>query len=419
MMRRKLSGSRSIRRCTIALALALATLPGCSRWLARWVISEERLELAEPENAAHSFQTMSELFPTRTVARAGPVHAFERAPRPLGDVLYDLDGATRSIDDFLERSRTAGIVVLHDGRLVFERYGLGADAGTRFTSWSVAKSFTATLVGLALGEGLIESLDDPLVRYVPQLAGSAYDGVTIEQALQMSSGVAFSEVYDDESTDVIEFMGYTMLANRVPANEYMIRFPRAAEPGSVFNYSTGETQVLGWLVREVTGRPLAQYLSETVWSRIGMEHDASWILDREGAAGMEMAGCCLNAALRDYARFGQLMLQDGMWRTADGEPVRVLPEGWVRAATVPDSPQVDFGRLFPGSDQGYQYQWWALGGPDGAYSAEGVYGQFVYVNPAHRVVIAKASAWPVAWDEQHERETWAAFDAIVAELGRR
>jgi CubicO group peptidase (beta-lactamase class C family) len=384
---------------------------GCQQCLAPVFVSEERLKLSDPDRAAHNFQSMSEIFPTRTVSRHGRIHHFEREERPLGEVAYDFGGEYRTIRDFFARNRTAGIVVLHGGTLVFEHYRLGADETTRFTSWSVAKSFTSTLVGLAIGDGVIASVDEPLVKYLPGLEGSGYDGVTIKQALQMSSGVGFSEEYGDEASDIVDFMGYTMFANLEPANQFMTRYARVAEPGSVFNYSTGETQVLGWLVTEVTGKPLAHYLSERIWSRLGMEHDATWILDREGREGMEMAGCCLNAALRDYARFGQLFLQDGWW---EGE--RILPEGWVAEATVPDSPQVDYGALFPNSTTGYQFQWWALTGPDRAYSAEGVHGQFIFVNPAHDVVIAMTSAWPVAWEDNSWEEVMAAFKAIVHAL---
>lgn len=380
---------------------------GCQQCLAPLFVSDERLKLSEPDRAAHNFQSMSEIFPTRTVSRRGPIRHFERAERPLGGIAYEFDGENRTIDEFFERNRTAGMVVLHRGTLVFERYGLGADETTRFTSWSVAKSFTSTLVGLAIGDGVIASVDDPLVKYVPDLEGSGYDSVTIKQALQMSSGVGFSEMYG-ETSDVTDFMGYTMYANLEPANQFMTRYAREAEPGSVFNYSTGEAQVLGWLVTEVTGKPLAHYLSEKIWSRLGMEHDATWILDREGREGMEMTGCCLNAALRDYARFGQLFLQDGSW---EGE--RILPESWVAEATVPDSPQVDYGELFPNSTMGYQFQWWALSRPEGAYSAMGVHGQFIFVNPAHDIVIAMASAWPVAWNDNSLEEVMAAFKAII------
>jgi CubicO group peptidase (beta-lactamase class C family) len=384
---------------------------GCQQCLAPIFVSEERLKLSEPDRAAHSFQSMSELFPTRTVARAGPIHHFDRDERPLGGVGYEFDGESRTIDEFFQRNRTAGIVVLHHGTLVFEHYGLGAADTTRFTSWSVAKSFTSTLVGLAIGDGLVDSVDDPLVEYVPGLEGSGYDGVTIKQALQMSSGVGFSELYG-ETSDITDFVGYTMFANLEPVNEFTTRYQRVAEPGSAFNYSTAETQVLGWLVNEVTGKPLAHYLSEKIWSRLGMEHDATWILDREGREGMEMAGCCLNAALRDYARFGQLFLQDGWW-----EGQQILPEGWVTEATVPDSPQVDYGELFPNSRTGYQFQWWAISKSDRAYSAEGVHGQFIFVNPAHDVVIAMTSAWPVAWDDDSWGEVMAAFGAIIRALG--
>lgn len=372
-------------------------------------VSEARRALVDPDRTAWNFQHMAELFPTRTISRRGPVSAFERDDQPLGGVRYVVDGAAHTVDEFLARSRTAGIVVLHRGRLVFERYRLGAGPATRFTSWSVAKSFVSTLVGVALSEGRIASVDDPIVRYVPELAGTGYDGVTLAQALQMSSGVAFSEVYSDPDSDVVTFISQSMLANQVPANEIMKRFPRAAEPGTVFNYSTGETQVLGWALREATGVPLATYLERTLWSRLGMEHDATWVLDREGAEGVEMAGCCLNAALRDWARFGELMLDDGVWR---GE--RVLPAGWVAEATVPDPAQDR--RLSSPTGSGYGYQWWSLPGPGHAFSAEGVFGQFIYVDPARRVVIAKASAWPDAWSADQESENWAAFRAIAEAL---
>jgi CubicO group peptidase (beta-lactamase class C family) len=373
--------------------------------------TDARRTLVEPGHTTWNFQHMSELFPTRTVSRSGPVHVLERRLQPLGGVRYEFDGAERTIEEFLERSRTAGIVVLAGGDLVFERYRLGADPSTRFTSWSVAKSFVATLVGIARAEGKIASLRDPIVRYLPELTGTAWDGVSIEHALQMSSGVRFSEVYTDDESDVVSFVGLSMLTNQMPANEVVKSYPRAAEPGTVYNYSTVETQVLGWLLREATGMPVSRYLEERLWSRLGMEHDATWIVDRNGPDGMEMAGCCLNAALRDWARFGQLHAQDGVWR---GE--RVLAEGWVAEATVPGAPRLAHGAVEPPSPAGYQYQWWSLPGHDRAFSAQGVFGQFIYVNPARGVVIAKASVWPEAWNVEYELETWAAFGAIVRAL---
>jgi len=352
-----------------------------------------------PEWHRVGLRSMSEALPTRTVARGGPIAELPVAWRDLDGVTYEHDGAVYRFAEFLERNHTHGIVVLHGGSLVYERYLRGADEGSRFTSWSVAKSVTATLVGLALGEGRIRSLDDPLESYVPELRGTAYEGVTIEQALRMRSGVAFSEVYTTGGSDVAAFMRGSAIEQRAAADELAAGFPRGAEPGSVFNYNTAETQILGWLVRTVTGKSHAAYLSETLWRPLGMEHDATIVLDRPGPEGDELAGCCLNAALRDWARFGQLHLQDGLWR---GE--RLLPEGWVARATSP-----------AGDDEGYYgYQWWLFG--EGRYSAEGVYGQLIFVDPAHDLVVAKASFWPVAWDDALADEALAAFAAIGAHL---
>lgn len=392
----------------ILAILALAS--GCALLL-RAPTLQARSAAFEPENMAWSFRHMSELFPSRTVRRAGPVSALESVPTPLDAVVYQVGDEQRVFGEFFERNRTGGLVVLHRGRMVHERYAQGAGPETRFTSWSVAKSFVSTLVGLAVQEGAIESLDDPLERYVAELRGTAYEGVSVRQALQMSSGVEFSEVYAEGDSDVMTFMVDSLITNRKRANEVAAGFPRGRPPGTAFNYNTAETQILGWLVREATGRSPAVYLEEKLWSRLGMEHDATWLLDREGVNGdgMEMSGCCLNASLRDWARFGQLFLQDGIWQ---GE--RLLSKGWVSEATTPGAPHLAFGGVEPPSEAGYQYQWWSYS--DGSYAAEGVYGQWIWVDPGRQVVIAAASAWPDSWPDAYALEALSAFRAVAAQL---
>jgi CubicO group peptidase (beta-lactamase class C family) len=398
-----------MRRSLPLLGLLAALLSGC--FLLRVPVALERQRSWE-EDQTWTFQHMSELFPSRTIGRAGNVTRFERAPVALEGIRFELAGSEVGFEDFWKGNQTAGMVVLHRGRLVFERYDLGADETTRFTSWSVAKSFTSTLVGLALGDGKLASLDEPLGNHLPEVAGTGYDGVTIGQALQMSSGVRFSEEYDASGgSDVIDFMRNSLYLNRSPANSLAIDYPRAHAPGTVFNYNTAETQVLAWLVKRATGQNPADYLEQKLWRRLGMEHDASWLLDIEGKRGMEMGGCCLNMALRDQARFGQLFLQDGLW---EGE--RVLPEGWVARATVPSEDHLRWDAASPYAEHGYQYQWWSIG--TGAFSAEGVHGQFIYVDPAREVVIAKASSWAEAWTDEHGAMAFAAFDAIARHLTR-
>lgn len=397
-------------RQVLPLLLALSLL-GCGL-LDRASTLLTRRDAMEPEELTWSLQHMTELFPSRTVSRDGPIHDLPRAAATLEGLRFERDGETVGLDAFFEHNHSQGMVVLHRGKLVFERYAEGADPTTRFTSWSVAKSFTSTLVGLAVADGLIQSLDDRLERYIPDLDGSAYDGVTIRQALQMSSGVKFVELYTEGGSDVYDFMTSTLFTNQKRANDVAKSFASGAAPGTLFNYSTAETQILGWLVQSATGRSPAHYLQEKIWRRLGMEHDAAWLLDREGADGMEMAGCCLNMALRDWARFGQLMLQDGVW---EGE--RILPAGWVAEATRPAAEHLAPGKLYPGSPWGYQYQWWAL--PGGVFAAQGVYGQFIYVDPEHELVVAKASAWPDAWVDPLDAEVRAAFAAMAEQLDER
>jgi CubicO group peptidase (beta-lactamase class C family) len=339
-----------MRRSLPLLGFLGALLSGC--FLLRVPVALERQRSWE-EDQSWTFQHMSELFPSRTISRAGNVTRFERAAVALEALRFELAGSEVGFEEFWKGNETAGMVVLHRGRLVFERYDLGADETTRFTSWSVAKSFTSTLVGLALGDGKLASLDEPLDRYLPEVAGTGYEGVTIAQALQMSSGVRFSEEYDvSGGSDVVDFMTNSLYLSRSPANSLAIDYPRAHAPGTVFNYNTAETQVLAWLVERAMGQRPAEVLEQRLWRRLGMEHDASWLLDIEGKRGMEMGGCCLNMALRDQARFGQLFLQDGIW---EGE--RVLPEGWVVRATVPSEAHLRWDTPSPYAERGYQYQW--------------------------------------------------------------
>jgi CubicO group peptidase (beta-lactamase class C family) len=273
----------------------------------------------------------------------------------------------------------AGLLVLHDGRIRLERYALGYDSTKRWTSQSVSKSITSTLVGAALKDGYIKSLDDPVTRYIAGLRGSAYDSVSVRQLLTMTSGVRWSEVYADTASDVWRFYAERPPPGMTRTVSYMRKLPREAPPGTKWVYKTGETHLLGVLVSEATGRPLAQYLSEKIWAAYGMEHDAAWHIDPTGS---ELAGCCLHVALRDYARFGQFIL-DGA--RIDGR--EIVPDGYLDAAT---STQVT--TTIPG--RGYGYQWWTMGG--GRFAAIGIHGQLVHIDPARRLVIVMSSAWPDA-----------------------
>jgi len=287
------------------------------------------------------------------------------------------------IEAYMQSQRTAALIIVHDGKVRLERYGLDFAPEGRWTSFSVAKSFTSTLVGAAIKDGYIESIDDAVSNYIPDLRGSAYDDVTIRQLLTMTSGVKWNEDYGDPQSDVALFASHQPEPGVDATVSYMRQLESQAEPGTRWLYNTGETNLIGVLASSATGKTLSDYLSEKVWQPFGMEQDATWLL---GSTGHEISGCCIQAATRDSARFGLFMLGGGM---AGGE--QVLPDGWIEEAT---SAQADIGS--PG--RGYGYQWWTL--DDGAYMAQGIFGQGVFIDPSRKLVIASNGNWPQATDRQ-------------------
>ena len=319
-------------------------------------------------------------------------------PLPAGAPL-EIPGVER----YMAQQRTAGLVVVQDGKVRFERYGLGFGAQGRWTSFSVAKSFSSTLVGAAIQDGYIKSLDDKVSQYIPGLRGSAYDDVTVRQLLTMSSGVRWNEDYEDPKSDVAMFNGATPDPGLDATVSYMRRLPRAHLPGEVWHYNTGETNLIGVLVSSATGMPLSKYLQERIWHPAGMEARATWL---QGKTGHEIGGCCLQAATRDFARFGLFVLADGV---VDGR--RIVPEGWFAQAT---HKQRDIGE--PG--RGYGFQWWTY--DDGAVSAQGIFGQGIFIDPQRRLVIASNSSWPRAslGPERVAREAFYAQVRALIDAGK-
>ncbi|MCZ8172906.1 MAG: serine hydrolase domain-containing protein [Novosphingobium sp.] len=292
-------------------------------------------------------------------------------PLPAGQPL-EIPG----VDAYLAKQRAAGIVILQDGKVRFERYGLDFDASGRWTSFSVAKSFTSTLVGAAIQDGYIKSLDDKVSTYIPGLRGSAYDDVSVRQLLTMSSGVKWNEDYEDPNADVAKFNNAKPEAGMDATVSYMRKLPRAHPPGEVWHYNTGETNLIGVLVSSATKKPLAQYLQEKVWQPAGMEAEGTWLL---GQSGHEIAGCCIQAATRDFARFGLFVLANG--KVGDKQ---IVPADWFAQATTK---QKDIGR--PG--KGYGFQWWT--NDDGSVAAQGIFGQGIFIDPKRKLVIASNANW--------------------------
>ena len=350
-----------------------------------------------------SFTQMHQVYPSRIIARAGPVRQFQRAAADLSELRYRVAEQNLTLEDHFARQSVMGFLIIHQGKIVYETYLQGKTELDVFASWSMAKSVVSTLVGLAIEDGHIASVQDSTLRYVPQLEDSGYKDNSLEDLLQMTSGVEFIEDYED--TDSLEAAAWFagVVNGQLPYNKTILWFDkRVAPPGSRYYYASIEPQVIGWITRSAVGKDLSGYLSEKIWQKLGAEQSAYWMLDRPG--GMEISSCCISATLRDYGRLGQLFLDHGRI----GEE-QIIPRDWIRIATHPD-PQKPF--LHPGPDSerrsqlGYQYYWWLWPGEDRGFSAIGFGGQTIYVNPAKSLVIVQAAAWGAAdaaerWEETH------------------
>ena len=358
-----------------------------------------------PEMAVNTFRNIDRLFPTRTVPRSLTPMPLPPAAVPLRNVSFNDSGNFYDLVDYLYLNKVAALLVLKDGRVKLELYRFGNSEQTRWMSMSVAKSITSTLIGAAVKQGYIQSLSDNVTQYVPSLAGSAYEGVSIRDVLMMSSGVRWSETYTDPASDRRRLLEAQISQEPGSAMSVMKSLPRAAEPGTVNNYNTGETQVAAEILRGAVGRPLATYLSERVWSKFGMEAEANWWL--ESPDGIEIGGSGFSATLRDYGRFGLFILNGGF---AGGEAI--LPADWVREATTPKV-------LRGGTPLAYGYLWWTgktdASRRDGAFMARGIHGQTLYVNPVASVVIVAWGARPQPL-AGHIVDDWLFCDTVAEAL---
>ena len=360
-------------------ALGLVVVAGAAGWfsldketrgfLATVPTDRNLLFWSQPQRDA-AFRALDRL-PVLAKARVIRAGATPLALPPGPPLELPLDVAA-----YMAGQRSAALVVVHDGKLRLERHGLGFDGEGRWTSFSVAKSITSTLVGAALRDGHIRSMDDKVTDYIPQMKGSAYDAVSIRQLLTMTSGVRWNEDYSDPNSDVARFNNHKPEDGVDALVSYLRKLPREVPAGTRWNYSTGETNLVGVLVTQATKKPLATYLSEKIWVPGGMEQQATWILSR---TGQEISGCCIQAATRDFARFGLFILNGAR---ANGQPI--VPDGWLAEATTKRTEIARPGR-------GYGYQWWTH--DDGTFFATGIFGQGIFIDPKRKLVIASNGNW--------------------------
>ncbi len=339
------------------------------------------------------YRNIEKISPARLVRASTTPLALTREERELGELeiigTHDDEPFALTLDEYFERQRVAGLLVIRDGHIVYERYGLGNSETSRWTGFSVSKSVVSMLFGAAIQDGYILDVDERVTEYLPRLHGSPYDVTTIENLLHMASGVAWNEDYSDPESDISTANWETL-----KLYDFLAGKPRVAEPGEVYNYNTAESNLAGNLLRAAIGNNLSTYLHHKIWQPFGMEHDAYWLLT--GEDGGEFGGCCLAATLRDYGRIGLFAMAGG--QLADG--TRVLPGEWMKSSTTP-SPTAGF----------YGYLWWLR--DNGAFLAAGIYGQGIYIDPRHEVVIAIQSAWDKASDQRYWAMQYALFEAIT------
>jgi len=342
-----------------------------------------------PDQKLAGFRNYDRIFPTRSIRPSTRPFPLPSKHQDLSGIRYELDGSTFDLAAFREHNRIAGLLVIKDGSVVHEEYRLGNGPDTKWVSYSVAKSVVSMLIGAAILDGYIRSVDDPVSDYVPVLRGGAYDGVSLRHVLHMASGVDWNEDYTDPGADVSVVIPFTALQRL----RYMSDLPRAAAPGERFNYSTGETELVGAVLRGAVGNNIATYLETKIWVPFGMEADANWMLVEPN--GAEQGGCCLSATLRDYGRIGLFALRHGA--LPDG--TRVLPERWMDESIAPST-----------TNAGYGYLWWLSEGD--VYSARGIFGQSIIIDPEEQLVLVTHSVWPTPTGADLSAHRDALFRAV-------
>ncbi|GGG40393.1 serine hydrolase domain-containing protein [Bizionia arctica] len=338
------------------------------------------MHLFEEDQIVHNFRSFETVWPVAIMEAPDNKFVYPKGtPLELPED-FQYDGTDYNTQKYIEDAWTTGLLVIQNDSLVYENYYLGNTESTRNISWSMAKSFISALIGIAVEEGDIKSIEENVEVYVPELKGSAYEGVRIKDVLQMSTGVAFNEDYGDFSSDINRWgRGFAMGGSQ---DEFAASLERELEPGTVNHYVSINTHVLGMILKRATGKPITEYMQEKLYNPLGMEYDGYWLLD---GSNMEMVLGGLNLTLRDYAKAGTLFLNKGVF---NGK--QIVPETWIEDSTIPDGTHVQ-----PSDDSlGYGYQWWIPESNQGEYMAMGVYGQYIYVNPTTNTVIVQLSANP-------------------------
>ena len=370
---------------TILILIGIAVIGLALIYGPKAIRVNKMIHLYDKDKIAFNFINMDKIF------RAGPMIKASATPHSFQNMTKEFSlpstfkhlGKDENLEDALEYYETDGLIVLKNNNLLYENYWHNNTQTSKHISWSMAKSFLSAIIGIAVDQGLIESIDDPVTKYLDDFKGTGYEGVPIKDLLQMSSGIKFNEDYADYNSDINRF-GRT-ISFGTSMRDFAKSLENEKEPGTYHHYVSIDTQMLAMVLQEVTGKSVTESLQEHIWNKIGMQDDAYYMVDD---SGMEVALGGLNATLRDYAKFGLLYLNRGDW---NGH--QVVPAEWVDASHATDEDH-----LVPGDNPnsssvwGYGYQWWVPGFPSTEYTASGVYNQYIFIDPENKIVIAKTSS---------------------------
>lgn len=323
------------------------------------------------EQKLEGFGNIKEILPTRQVSKSQNFYPFRYDLLDLSNLKYKFKGEEFSLEDFIQTFKIAGLIVIRNGVILYESYDFGNDETTKWVSFSVTKSVTSMLLGAAIKDGHIKSVEDKVTIYLPQLLNSNYQDVSIKQVLQMSSGIDWNEDYEDPLSDV----NIAGALNSLNLYEYLNNLNKKSSAGNKFNYNTGETNLIGGIVRAAIGDNLSNYLEKKIWKPFGMEFNAYWVIDTDYE--QELGGCCLNATLRDYARLGMFAMNNGKLNNG----VEILPKNWMKDSTTPSR-----------NNSYYGYQWWLDGPAYQSFYADGIFGQFIWIDPVSKTVVAMHAA---------------------------
>jgi CubicO group peptidase (beta-lactamase class C family) len=337
------------------------------------------MHLFDEDRIVNNFRTFDSIWPVSVMEASSNKHIYPKDTVITLPKDFEFNGKSYESVKFLKDSWTTGFLVIQNDSIVFEDYYLGNTESTRNISWSMAKSFISALMGIAVEDGHIKSIDQNVEEYVPELIGSSYEGVSIKDVLQMSTGVKFNEDYGDFYSDINRWgRGFALGGSQ---DDFAATLEREAEPGTINHYVSINTHVLGMIIKRATGRTITDYMQEKLYTPLGMEYNGYWLLDGDN---MEMVLGGLNLTLRDFAKIGSLFLNDGK-----RNGTQIVSSDWVKSSVIPDGTHVQ-----PGEELGYGYQWWIPEGDEGEYLALGIYNQSIYINPTTNTVIVKLSANP-------------------------